>query len=901
MKIAIVQPGNPIEIVSNLQSKRKTQTCIAFYKNERLFGGDGFALQGRKPELSISKFNRLIGRSIDNPVVKQINEHYFPYEIYRNETTGLTSLKVEEASYTGEELMAMMLQHAKQLAYNHGGVKVKDCVITIPSSYTQHERLAVYTSAAIADLKVLSLIEENTAAALHYAIDRSFDNNTIVLYYNLGATNLQVTIVQYTSVPSKDGKSKPTNHVEVLGKAWDESLGGFHFDVKLAELLAQRFNEIWLKKRGDKSGDVREHYRPMTRLRLEANKIKEVLSANNEFPVKAEQLFDDVDLITKITRADYEESISNLLSQLLIPIERALVNANISLSDLSTVELLGGSVRVPRVKKILEDYFKPSGVEIGQHLNGDESMAMGAAFRAANVSTMFKVKKIGLTESLSFNIAVKLENLPDENQSSKGLFGNLFGSSKPKENEIVDSDEVWSKQTIVYPVKSAIPGKTKTVAFPHNKDIACRLEYDESSDLPTGTNPLIAEYNITGIAEFAKETASKGLGVPKIHLSFGLDASGIVTLLKAEATVELIDNTTIPLTIDANNQTDSQVDNQKDSQADSKIDSKVDNQTDSQPDNKADNQTDSKIENQQNTTTNQSNNKTTNKKKVDNQLKRLLVIKTNSLTINSLSTPTGSSAATGSTVSISTGSSYGSLILESKAKLAYLDLLDNQRQAKEAALNELEAYLYSIRNKFTDEDLVKSYDPISTIEQRTAVIDLSNQIEDWLYGDGRDEGVDSYKKQLDSIKKLAEPIILRANEHSARPEALKKINKQINELVKKIDQWKVEKPHITEDEIEKLNQSIDKLKKWIEDKEKLQQSTSPFDPPVYLSTDLPNQLKPVFLQFDKLNKKPKPAPEKVQVNATANATSTNQSNDTNTSIPTPEVNETSSEPTKEEL
>jgi len=302
-KVAIVQPGTPLEIVNNFQSKRKTPTCITFYRGERMFGSDSYALMGRKPELSFANIYRMVGRSIDHPAMKDFKKHYFPYEMYTNSTSGVSELRVENTHYTPEELIAMLLQHIKEMTLNFGGKAIKDCVITVPSSFTQHEREAVYVAADIADLKVLSLIEENTAAALHYALDRTFENVTNVMYFNMGAGSIQVSIVAYSSALVKEGgKEKTLGSFEVLSKAWDGSLGGFNFDVRLAELLADRFNENWSKKASGKGKDLRDYSLPMTKLRIQANKVKEILSANNEFPVKAEQLHADVDLNTKVSK-----------------------------------------------------------------------------------------------------------------------------------------------------------------------------------------------------------------------------------------------------------------------------------------------------------------------------------------------------------------------------------------------------------------------------------------------------------------------------------------------------------------------------------------------------------------------------------------------------------------------
>merc|ERR1712054_232231 len=274
--------------------------------------------------------------------------------------------------------------------------------------------------------------------------------------------------------------------------------------------------------------------RPMTRLRTEAVKIKEVLSANNEYPIKTEQLHADIDLITKVTRAELEEASKELLDKITIPVTEALEMASLKLEDVQAVELLGGGVRMPYVKRLLKEYFDAAKLELGQHLNGDEAMGLGAAFRAANISTAFRVRKVGLQDISSFGVSLKLEMLSSK---SGGFFGGLFGGGGGDKK--ADGPPEWIKQTSLYPRLSAVPSKAKTVAFNYDKDILCKIEYDEDSKLPEGTSKLLAVYNVTGVAEFAKETESKGLGQPKVHLSFTLDSSGVVSLNKAEASVEL--------------------------------------------------------------------------------------------------------------------------------------------------------------------------------------------------------------------------------------------------------------------------------------------------------------------------------------------------------------------------
>jgi hypoxia up-regulated 1 len=287
--------------VTNFQSKRRTANNIAFYQGERLYGSDAYALMARKPDVVFSKFFRMIGKSASNPRVTELTKQYFPYEFYTNESSMLLRLPAGDTSYSPEELLAMMMTHIKDITKDYIGSATKDCVITVPASFTQHERHALLTAAEIADFNVLSLIDENTAAALHFGIDRVFEEPHNVLFYNMGSGSIQVTIATYSAFLSKDGsKNKTNSQFQVVGKAWDEEIGGFNFDLILAEILADRFNANWHKKKNGAGKDIRDFNRPMTRLRMDALKIREILSANNEYPYKVEQLHADVDLSTKV-------------------------------------------------------------------------------------------------------------------------------------------------------------------------------------------------------------------------------------------------------------------------------------------------------------------------------------------------------------------------------------------------------------------------------------------------------------------------------------------------------------------------------------------------------------------------------------------------------------------------
>ena len=450
--------------------------------------------------------------------------HYPLLPKYNASRSGLT-LTVDGVAFTPEELVAMVLSHAVDISVAYameGGNTIlppRDMVLTVPSYATMAERQALYDAAALAEINVLTLLDENTAAALHYAMDKNFENNEqLLLFYNLGASALQVSVIRFYNYlqPQKYGAPKSVPALEVLGKSWDATCGGDALDHILVEFLADQFNLAWHAAFPQKKDDdVRKYPRPMTKLRLQANKIKHVLSANMEIPVHMDAVHDEVALQTHISRAQLEQLAESLIQRAIRPIAVALQAANKTMADLTGIELIGGGMRIPKIQQEIQALL-PENMELGMHINSDESFALGAAFAGANLSTAFRVRPVGLTDISPFPMAVSLTNLD------------------PAAAE-------WSKTATLFKAFGKV-GVKKTIAFTHDQDIQCGLDYlADDALLPTGTELALVRYNITGIPEFVLEMQNITQGAkPKISLQFELSPSGIVSLIKAEAAVEEI-------------------------------------------------------------------------------------------------------------------------------------------------------------------------------------------------------------------------------------------------------------------------------------------------------------------------------------------------------------------------
>merc|ERR1712166_1515793 len=306
--------------------------------------------------------------------------------------------------------------------------------------------------------------------------------------------------------------------------------GGFSFDLKLVEFMADAFNGM--KQRKGKK-DVRTNHRSMAKLRKSAEKVKKVLSANKQYPITIESLCDEMDFRgTSVTREQFETLSKDLFDRVLGPVERALEMANRTIDQISQVEIIGGGVRVPKVQELLSTFFQLDSVgDLGVHLNGDEAMALGAAFRAANMSKAFRVgraeRSVGMIESTYFPIGLRLEELPESIIESI-----IQEEKKPRKK--------WSKRVSLFSRKSELL-KKKKIKLSHDRDFTVTLKYDSHTKAPMDETigNVFREFNITGLEKFAKGD-KKHLGVPQVELVFQLDANGVPIITKAEAKLEEI-------------------------------------------------------------------------------------------------------------------------------------------------------------------------------------------------------------------------------------------------------------------------------------------------------------------------------------------------------------------------
>jgi len=842
MKVALVQRGAPLEIVTNMHSKRKTEQIILFDDGTRLYGSDANSLLARKPTKTPMGMSIMLGRDEDHPAVKVLSERHYPLLPAYNETRKGLYLSIDGGKqvHTPEELTAMVLHYAEEFTHQYGKEKghtygdITDCVLTVPSFSTQSERQALLDAAELGGFKVLGLIDENTASAVNFGMDKTFEEPQIYLFYNLGGSSLQVSVIKFHhyEVPESkySKKMKKVGSIQVLGKGWDATLGGLAYDNRLVEYMADHFNREWRHARGHQK-DIRDVARAMTKIRLQANKVKHVLSANQEIPIHMDSLYDDMNLSMLISRTLFEELCDDLTKRATDPIINALASANITLDEVNAIEMIGGGMRVPKVQSSLTSVLGDR--ELGMHINSDESMALGAAFYGANISSAFRVRQVGLVDISPFPIGISLDNLETGDKE-----------------KLLEGEESWGKKATIFKANSKV-GVKKTIAFTHDEDVHCALDYADPDMLPMGAKKELQRYKISGVAAFAKEMEEKGLGKPKVSLQFELSSSGTTSLVKAEAVVE--EKYTIEVEVEDEDDEVTETSSNGTSASDTENSSEETGSESESNQKTTDNETKGENAKSQNDTSKEES--STDEKGETKKKKTKFVEKEKKKSHRK--TLEVESYHVGKIQPLSKD-----LIEEYKSNIATLAELDKQRVLLEEAKNKLESYFYYVKNKLLDDE--ETITEISTNEQREELTKLSRDAEDWLFDEGDSADLETIRGKYDELAAPAEKVWFRLKEMTERPAAVKALNEKLVEIEEKFSQWVANLTHISEEEKSDVNNKIESARKWLSDQVAAQAEKDGHEDPVFTSEEVPLQTKPIQKLIAKLSKKPKPKPPKVE-------------------------------------
>ncbi|KAF3913187.1 hypothetical protein AA313_de0205480 [Arthrobotrys entomopaga] len=445
IKAALVKPGIPMEIVLTKDSKRKEVAAVAFKPKssthvpgtspERLYGVDAVNFAARYPDEVYPNLKQLLGAySTNDDRVKSYAERFPSLKMTlasdpQRSTVEFISAAAAEGRFTLEELIAMQLTSVRKSgeALANDGNTITDCVITVPAYFTAEERYAIIAASKIAGMNVLELMSDGVAVGLNYAVPRTFTPDTrgeIHVIYDMGAGSTTATVVQVRSKTVKDGRfNKTVTDVSALGVGFDRSLGGDTFNQKMYDLLLKEFTESKAGKKlaEEKGKPISELMtgKQVAKLWKEAARVRHILSANTEAVSSIESFFPDVDFRSrKIERSEFEELLKEYIVRISKPINDSVNKIKGGLSDIDSVIIFGGGVRAPFVQKILADLV---GDKISKNVNGDEAAVMGATFRAASLSKLFRVKEIQIQDVTSYSVGMRY-NSEDGTEIERKLF-----------------------------------------------------------------------------------------------------------------------------------------------------------------------------------------------------------------------------------------------------------------------------------------------------------------------------------------------------------------------------------------------------------------------------------------------------------------------------------------------
>ncbi|XP_047983677.1 heat shock cognate 70 kDa protein-like [Salvia hispanica] len=473
---AAVWKHGHVEIIPNDRGNRTTPSYVAFTRTERLVGNAAKDQVALNPTNTVFDAKRLIGRKFSDPMVTS-DMKLWPFKVIPHPNIDKPMIEVsykgEKRQFSAEEISSMVLSKMKDVAEAYLGSSVKNVVITVPAYFNDSQRRATKDAGNIAGLNVVRIINEPTAAAIAYGLDKGGSVAKNVLIFDLGGGTFDVCVATIEA-----------DIVEVRVTAGDAHLGGQDFNNRMVNHFVQEFKRI-------NDVDISGNRRALRRLRAACERAKRILSSASETTLDIDSLFEGIDLFSTITRVEFEKLNMDLFRKCIKQVEKCLCDAKMDKSNVDEVVLVGGSTRIPKMQQMLKDLF--DGKELCKTINPDEAVAYGAAVLAAKLSGEGneKVESVVLMDVTPFSLGIR------------GVEGQM---------------------EVLIPKNTPIPTTSEEIFTTcADNQTSVEIKVYEGEKTTIRGNNLLGKFELKGIPPAPR-------GIPGINVCFDIDADGIMNV-----------------------------------------------------------------------------------------------------------------------------------------------------------------------------------------------------------------------------------------------------------------------------------------------------------------------------------------------------------------------------------